>query len=203
MEMLSVLLVALVAGVVVPLVFVLVVSGGRLFLGDMALGLAASILSIGLINKVLPHLEWPGSPLATAVAQGLFLALVQRTAITLLVHGRGEDRAAWTGFGFGILESLGVLVPLAPIYHDVLFQGHTLYQLYRKSLYSLFQAVSAMVLSNASMGKFLALLGVQALGYTIVSLEAQGVISLTQVIGNLGFLGILLAPIYLRSLGEK
>ena len=200
---LTVLLVGVVAGVLVPLVFVLVVSGGRWHLRELLLGLLAGWASIAVVNFLLERLDWEESPLATAVAQGLALALVQRVTVTLFVHGWEEDRAAWFGVGFGILESLGVFLPLGPVYHDVLFQGNTVYQLYRKSLYSLFQAVSAMVLARASLAKLSALVMVQSMGYALMLLEARGVISIAALAQNMAFLGVLLAPVYMRALGDK
>jgi len=148
-----------------------------------------------IINETHSYLLIEGHPILTAFAQGFSLAIAQRLLITIAVIGRSEDKAAWLGFGFGILESLGIILPIAPMYSLVIFKGHTLYQLYRKSLNSLFQSASAMILSKASVLKIAILILVQGIGVSILILDSMGEITFLSKISNFAWLGILSVPI--------
>jgi hypothetical protein len=191
-------------GIVTPLIFVLIISEGRVYKTHFLVGLALSTLSLLVTEKTIGRLGGEGATIASVVMTGLIIAFFERGLVTISVYGRGEEEAAWLGFGFGLLQSLIILFPVKTVYPLIISAGGgALYQLYRRALSSLFQSASAMILSRANMGKLVALVFVQAAGISLILSIHNGLLQNYLGTANLSYGALLSLPILKTFSGKN
>jgi hypothetical protein len=195
--------IVVIGGIITPLIFVLIVSEGRVYKTHFLVGLALSTLSLLVTEKTVGAFGAEKATMASIVATGLIIAFFERGLVTLSVYGRGEERAAWLGFGFGLLQSLIMLFPVKTVYPLVISAGGgALYQLYRRALSSLFQSASAMILARANMGKLIALVFVQAAGISLILSLHNGFLQNYLDTANLSYGALFSLPI-LKTFSSK
>ncbi len=154
----------------------MVVSEGKPHLVDFLKGLLLSILSVIGITYISPYITIESQPLLSAFIIGFTIAFFQRILITFTVMGKEYARAAWLGYGFGIIEAIAILIPGLPHYTIIIAGGSTLYHLYRRALNSLFQSASAMILSRATIPKIFGLILIQGFGTGLLIAHNTGLL---------------------------